>query len=421
VTPWADIVGSAHVAPGGGPDSVDGLVPPVVVRPGSLEEVKACVAAAAANHSALVASGLGAHLDIGGRPARLDVLLKLDRLSRILDHQAGDMTVTVEAGCRLEDLAHALGAAGQWLPLDPVHAATTTVGGLIAADLSGPLRASQGRVRDLLLGVRVIGADGTVVSGGGRVVKNVAGYDLPKLHVGALGTVGVIVEATFKVRPRPAREEAVRLVTTSPRRAAELALSLLDEPQVAPYWLEVTGSGVLNGDGSAAAVVGIAGIPEEVAHARARVMAIAGAHGVDAVMVTDGEALRLRLGALAGEPVAAVLRASALPGDAGELMERAEACARAAHVATRVIAHAANGVVRMIVPLPDAVAQIVGALRPVLEARGGSFVVERASPVVKATLDVWGDVGPAFSLMRRVKEAFDPAGILAPGRFVGGL
>jgi glycolate oxidase FAD binding subunit len=421
VTPWADIVSPAHVAPGAVSDAVDGLVPPVVVRPGSVEEVKACVTAAAASGAALIASGLGAHLDVGGRPSRFDLLLKLDRLSRVVDHQAGDMTVTVEAGCRLGDLARTLGTAGQWLPLDPVHPETTTVGGLIAADLSGPLRASQGRVRDLLLGIRVVGADGALVSGGGRVVKNVAGYDLPKLHVGALGTVGVIVEATFKVRPRPIREEAVRLVTTSPRQAADLALALLDDPQVAPYWLEVTGSGVLDGDDSVAAIVGFAGIVEEVAHARARVLATAHTHGVEAVTVADGEALRLRLGAFAVEPAAAVLRASTLPAEVGELMERVEECARTANARVRVLAHAANGVVRLRVASPSAVSSLVGVLRPTLEARGGSFVVERASAAVKAALDVWGHVGPGLPLMRRLKEAFDPAGILAPGRFVGGL
>jgi glycolate oxidase FAD binding subunit len=419
VIPWADIVGAANVAPGAAADAVDGLVPAAVVRPGSVDEVKSCVAAAAGDQAALVASGLGAHLDVGGRPSRLDVLLKLDRLSRVVDHQAGDMTVTVEAGCRLGDLGQALAAAGQWLPLDPMHAAATTIGGLIAADLSGPLRASQGRVRDLLLGIRVVGADGTVVSGGGRVVKNVAGYDLPKLHVGALGTVGVIVEATFKVRPRPAREEAVILVTRAPRQAADLALTLLDDPQVAPYWLEVTGSGVLDGDGSFATVVGIAGIDEEAAHARARVLATARSNGVDGVTVPDGEALRRRLGA--GQPAAAVLRASALPADVGEVIERGHECARKADGHARITAHAASGVVRISVAAPDAVASLVAILRPVLEARGGSFVVERASPAAKASVDVWGDVGPAFPLMRRLKDAFDPARIFAPGRFLGGL
>src|SRR5581483_5032917 len=140
-------------------------------------------------------------------------------------------------GCPLAALGRVLAGAGQWLPLDPPRADATTVGGLVAADLSGPLRASQGRVRDLLLGIRTIGADGALVAGGGRVVKNVAGYDLPKLHVGALGTVGVIVEATFKVRPRPACEEAVVLACPQVRAAADAALAVRDAAE--PLWLEI--------------------------------------------------------------------------------------------------------------------------------------------------------------------------------------
>jgi len=420
VTPWADIVGLAHVAPGGAADAVDGVVPRAVVRPGSIDEVRSCVGAAAGIRAALVTSGLGAHLDLGGPPARLDVLLRLDRLAAVVDHQAGDMTVTVEAGCALPHLAGTLATAGQWLPLDPPRPATTTIGGLIAADLSGPLRASQGRVRDLLLGIRVVGFDGALVSGGGRVVKNVAGYDLPKLHVGALGTVGVIVEATFKVRPRPAREEAVRIATKSPREATEVALALLDDPEVAPYWLEVVGSGVLDGDG-AAAVVGLAGIPEEVEHARARVLAATRTRGLEAMTVADGDALRLRLGAIPGEPAAALLRAAMLPADVGEFMEHVDAVARTMDARARSIAHAANGVVRIAIEQPGVAASLIAALRPALAARGGSFVVERAVPSVKVSCDVWGDAGPGFPLMRRLKEAFDPAGILAPGRFVGGL
>src|SRR5207253_4337224 len=131
-----------------------------------------------------------------------------------------------------------------------------------------PLRASQGTVRDLLIGLRVVGADGALVTGGGRVVKNVAGYDLPKLHVGALGTVGVIVEATFKVRPRPAVEEAVVVACRSAREAADAALAVRDST-VAPLWLEVAGA---EGPGEGpAAVVGLGGIAEEVSEARASV------------------------------------------------------------------------------------------------------------------------------------------------------
>ena len=194
------------------------------------------VGAAAGDGAALVATGLGAHLDIGAPPRRVDVLLRLDRLDAVLDHQAADMTVTRAGGLHASRLDGALATAAQWLPLDPPRPEATTVGGLIAANLSGPLRASQGTVRDLLLGLRRVGADGALVAGGGRVVKNVAGYDLPKLHVGALGTLGVIVEATFKVRPRPEREEAV-VLACAPRRRRPSSASTSGTPS--PLWLEV--------------------------------------------------------------------------------------------------------------------------------------------------------------------------------------
>ena len=181
--------------------------------------------------------------------------MRLDRLDRILDHQAADMTVTVESGCPLTTLQDELASAGQWLPLDPPRPERTTVGGLVAANLGGPLRASQGGVRDLLLGLHLVGAGGTLIRGGGRVVKNVAGYDLPKLHVGALGSVGVVVQATFKVRPRPEREAAVVIGCRTGPEAADAALAVRDA--IDPLWIEVAGAGGLPdgpGDGAAVAV-----------------------------------------------------------------------------------------------------------------------------------------------------------------------
>ena len=407
--------------PGTPDDAVDGVVPRWVVRPGNVAEVQACVRDAAAANEAIVATGLGGHLDVGGRPTRLDVLLRLDLLSRVLDHQAADMTVTVEAGCPLATLAQTLAAAGQWLPLDPPG--DTTVGGFIAANLSGPLRASQGTVRDLLIGIRTVAADGALVSGGGKVVKNVAGYDLPKLHVGALGTVGVIVEATFKVRPRPEREEAVVIACRNAEEAADIAAGALDAA-VPPLWLEVAGAGSLAegpGDG-AAAVIGLGGTADEVAHGRE----IAMRASRRAIAVADGAGLRARLSAFPVEPAAAVLRAATLPADVGAVLAGAERAARDVGAAVRTVAHAANGVVRVAVADERSVPALVRALRPAREAAGGSLVVERARPAVKdalaaAGLDVWGDPGPGYELMRRLKAAFDPARLLSPGRFVRGL
>jgi glycolate dehydrogenase FAD-binding subunit len=414
VTDWPGIVGREFAAAGEPEDRVDGIVPSWVVRPGSVGEIRAVVGTGAR----LVASGLGAHLDIGAPPEAFDVLLRIDRLDRVLDHQAADMTVTVEAGCSLATLQKVLARAGQWLPLDPPRCERTTIGGLVAANLSGPLRASQGTVRDLLLGLTVVGAGGVVVRSGGRVVKNVAGYDLPKLHVGALGTVGVIVEATFKVRPRPGREAGVVIACRSAAEAADVAGAVRDV--LDPLWLEVAGSGgLVDGPGGGAAVAaGVAGSGAEVEHGCVQVTGVAEARGCRVETVDDGAALRIRLGQFDCEPAAAILRAATLPAEVGTVLDAAQAAARACGAPLRTLAHAANGVVRIAVARAEHVAPLVQALRPRLEAHGGSLVVHRALPEVKQVMDVWGDAGPGLGLMRKIKNAFDPDGTFAPGRFV---
>jgi glycolate oxidase FAD binding subunit len=390
-------------------DAVDGIVPAWVVRPGDVGEVQACVARAERDGVVVVPAGLGAHLDVGGLPKRVDVLLRLDRLARVVDHQAADMTVTVEAGCPLPLLDATLAARGQWLPLDPPRAGRTTVGGLLAANLSGPLRATQGTARDLLLGIRVVGGGGALVAGGGRVVKNVAGYDLPKLHIGALGTLGVIVEATFKVRPRPAREEALVVRCRAAADAAALASALLDV-DAPPLWIEIDGAN--DGDGATVSI-GFGGIEEEIAAARTVAMRLAATRELHAI--GDAAALRARL--VDVDAGAALLRIGVLPRDVGGVL----AHLLAAGVPLRFAVHAANGVVRAAIDDAAAVAPLVRALRPGLEARGGSLVVERAVPAVKQAVDVWGDPGAGLGLMRGVKAALDPAGVFAIGRFVGGI
>jgi glycolate oxidase FAD binding subunit len=404
---WSEIVGADFAARGTPGDAVDGAVPAWVVRPGTVAEARSCVQAVAAARETLVPSGLGAHLDRGAPPAAVGVLLRVDRLAAVVDHQPGDMTVTVQAGCPLGALDRALAPSGQWLPLDPPRPDATTVGGVLAANLSGPLRMSQGTARDLLLGIAVVDATGALVRGGGRVVKNVAGYDLPKLHVGAYGTLGVIVEATFRLRPRPACERAVVLSGTL-ERAAAAGLAARDLP-VPPFWLELAVPGVL-ADGAALAI-GFAGLGEETAAGVAAGTALAAAHGLGARPVEDGAALRARLGGF-GTDAPAVLRAATLPTGVAAVLDAAGG--------RPAVAHLANGVVRVACAGGD-VPALVAALRPGLEATGGSLVVERAVADAKRGVDPWGDVGSAHALMRGVKAALDPARTFAPGRFVGGL
>jgi len=390
--------------------AVDGVNAARVVRPGDVDELRDVVRENAAGGQAMVATGLGAHLEIGAPPRRLDVLVGLDRLARVVDHQAADMTVTVEAGCSLAALASTLGRAGQWLPIDPPRFDETTVGGLIAANLSGPLRASQGTVRDLLLGLRVVDGEGRLVAGGGKVVKNVAGYDLPKLHVGALGTLGVVTEATFKVRPRPEVELAAVLRVKTLDDATRLALTV--RAAMDPLWLE---AGTF--DGGAAALVGIAGTAVETTAARRTVDVIAHAEKALSEWHDDGAALRISLGTFVVEPSAAVLRASVLPCDVPWVMARIDVAAGG----VPIMAHVATGVVRCRLDDATVVPGLVAALRADVEARGGFVVVERAGAGVKAHVDVWGSPGEGLALMRRVKAAFDPRGVFAPGRFMDGL
>jgi glycolate oxidase FAD binding subunit len=388
--------------------TIDGIDIARTEHPATFDEVRRVVREVGDARRSLVASGLGGHLDVGGRPVRVDTLLSVDRLARIVDHQAADMTVTVESGCSLARLDETLRAADQWLPLDPPRFERTTVGGLIAANLSGPLRASQGTVRDLLIGLRVVDGEGRLVAGGGRVVKNVAGYDLPKLHVGALGTLGVLVEATFKVRPRPMHESAMLFHAASAADAVRIALAGRDA--LDPLWLEVRMR-----DGQWATAIGLGGIEAEVVAAGRRLETIA-SHATTGEWITDGTSLRRELATFGVEPATAVLRASVLPTDVAWVIDRVRALAP-----VPIAAEPASGVVRARLDDGTIVARLVETLRPEIRSRGGFLVVERASMAVKADVDVWGHPGEGFDLMRRVKAAFDPRGVFASGRFVGGL
>jgi len=398
--------------------AVDGLSPARICRPSDVDEISRAVSEADRQGEGVVATGRGRHLDIGGTPRRCDLVMQLDRVDRVLAHEPADMTVTVEPGCTLAALDRILSGAGQWLPIDPPCPDETTAGGLIAANLSGPLRASQGTVRDLLLGIAVVGARGVVLRGGGRVVKNVAGYDLPKVHVGALGTLGVVVEATFKVRPRFPREAG--LIVEVPTLAAACELALILREATEPTWLEVVRpASLLAPDlvGSCVAV-GIGGAVAWVEEATAA--ASRAARGRAVRRHAEGAALRRRLAELLVRPAAAIVRVSTLPTELGSFVVPAVAALEQRGVRLDVTAHAASGVTRLGVAHPDAVAPVVDHLRAVAPA-GVLVVVERAIPAAKAGIDVWGRVGSGAPLMKELKHALDPSGTFATGRFVEGL
>jgi glycolate oxidase FAD binding subunit len=406
---------------------VVGIRPRFLVEPTTVAGVSRILALASARGLAVAPTGLGARLGWGAPPRRLDVVLSLAKLDRVLAHEPADLTLSVEGGATLAGLNAILGAHRQFLPLDPAHPELSTIGGLIATGAAGPYRARYGTMRDLLLGLTVVRADGTVVKGGGRVVKNVSGYDIPKLHVGALGTLGVVVEAHLRLHARPAEERSWAFGFRTPEAALEAALEARDTSIVLSRCQILTG-GALRALGEseppdAALVVTIGSVPEAVHDQGAHLRDIGGRVGSAAIEVPEADGfwrqvaeltwpedparhLSLRIGIRPSDSVKA-LRAvdAALPGG-GTLQATID-------VATGVL-HAAAAPVEA-----ATVVGLVTRIREALASLAGTCVVEHAPVESHSTLDVWGDVGPAIEPMRRLKHELDPAGVLNPGRFVG--
>lgn len=398
--------------------AVNGTEPSWVLMPANEEECSAALAICARQGLAVVPAGFGARLRHGNVPRRLDAVLSLSRMEKIVDHASADLTLTVEAGASLAAVNRALAAAGQWLPFDPPFPAKTSIGGLIAAQASGPCRQQFGTVRESVIGLRAILADGTKVKTGGRVVKNVAGYDLQKLLAGSFGTLAVIVEASFKLRPLP-EETAVIGFSAGDldplfTLAARFAVS-----SVEPLFLEL-----LAGMRSPVLAVGLAGVAEEIVDARKRVTeaaaAISGVIEENAPLTRDAIAAEIENICCDGMD-ALVFRAGVRPSALREWFPMALDACRG--ISSRVLAHAhaGVGVARFGLERADRERSgpVIGELRRAAMAREGYLVVE--SGPGESRLDVWGPVLAGIELMKGVKAAFDPGGILSPGRFVGGI
>ncbi|MCC6848090.1 MAG: FAD-binding oxidoreductase [Deltaproteobacteria bacterium] len=396
---------------------VGGVTPALVARPAAADELAATVGAVAAAGGALVPLGRGAHRDLGHAPTRYDVALVTDRLARLLDYAPADMTVTVEAGVTLAELSAALAREGQWLAIEPPLPAATTVGGLLAADRSGWLAASQGRVRDVVIGIGVVTADGVRARGGGRVVKNVAGYDLMKLFIGSLGSLAVVTDATFKVRPLPERQHG--LVLRGRTASAGLALGAAVEGALAVAVAGPLGSG----PDTAAVVVRLGGVEADVGAQRARVRELARRHGAEVELDADAAdpAVAARFSMVRDFPVSGAgrlaVRFACLPSRLDALVRGA----RAAVARLRGAWHAdpRRGIALLEVAEAEGAAATLAELARVAVAHAAHLVVERWPLALASGIAVWRPMPAALPLMRRMKAALDPVGVLAPGRFVG--
>jgi glycolate oxidase FAD binding subunit len=374
--------------PAGDGDEVAGVPARFVAAPASTEEAAEVLRAAAAEGLAVVARGGGTRLGWGMPPRRLDLIVETHRLTGVVEHAAGDLIAVVRAGTPLAGLH----LPGQQLALDPSQDGAT-VGGTVAVNASGPRRMLYGTARDLLIGITVVRPDGKVARSGGKVVKNVAGYDLGKLYTGSYGTLGLITECAFRLHPVPAARAVVRRVAPADRIGGLLAAVRAE--QVVPAAVEVDAPA----DRPVTVAVLLEGTPAGVRERAARLE-----------KVLDGEAteeLPPWWGAYLWEEATVKLTAplSRVP----ELLT----------LGVAVRGSAGTGVLYAGVPAGAAVTA-VERLRAAAVRAGGHAVVLTAPAGVREAVDMWGPV-PGLALMRRVKDQFDPAHRFAPGRFVGGI
>lgn len=441
------------------PWSVHGRTPAAVVAPADEEGVVAVMKAACEHGWSVEPAGGGRWLDAGRPPRRVDIVLSTSRLASVREHHAEDLVLAAGAGLPMEALANHLAGQRQWLPLDPPGAPGATLGATFATASAGPLRTGYGTPRDHILGVEVVTGDGRLLRLGGRVVKNVAGYDLVRLMVGSRGTLGVITSLNVRLRSLPEAELSAALGAADPERLLEVVAALRRRRGV-----EAAACELMDGV-TAAAVAGVPvrvgwmllcrwqGHPEAVAAGAETLARLAReARLPDPLVAADAAepwrrlseieasaAVEVRLadrpGALAGTLRLAAELAAAFQGDRptsafqGDGPSAAKARPPTRDTPTiRIMAHAAEGIVRVLsddareVTRPARLAALAAALesaRGELESRTGTLRLGRAPAPLAGTVDPIGAPGDAaLRLMRALKTSFDPEGVLSPGRFL---
>jgi glycolate dehydrogenase FAD-binding subunit len=429
-------------------DAVAGVTPRYAASPASVAEASAVMRVAAGQALTVVPRGSGSRLDWGAPPRRCDLVVDTQRLDQVIEHAAGDLVARFQAGAGMRPLGEMLAAAGQQLALDAAPgngqagrapagaepASAGTIGGTLATGTAGPRRLRYGTPRDLVIGITVVRADGTVASSGGKVVKNVAGYDLGKLFAGSYGTLGLIVEAVFRLHPLPAAAMYTTVDAAGPAEARRMVATAAGS-QLAPTAVEISRAGrahpvrvgvLLEGDP--------AGVAERAAHLRELLGAGAetspgmpgwwGNTGPPDGQNGAGTLIRVGFWAAALPAVLAAIDGAAAAGGLDPLVA-GSAASGVIYVALGAGAHPA-AVAAFIAALREAIARGAADARPASAPVPdgppvlASAVVVHAPPAVRELADMWGPV-PGLPLMRAVKDQFDPGHRMAPGRFAGGI
>jgi glycolate oxidase FAD binding subunit len=414
---FESIVGTANVRAATASDAVAGQQTEYVVSPGTEQELAAVLASANKAGIAVVPRGAGTKLDWGNPPKRTGIVLSTTRLNRVLEHAWADLTVSVEAGCTMQTLQNTVAQHGQRLALDALWPERATVGGVLSVNDSGVFRLRFGALRDLIIGVTLALPDGTLASSGGKVVKNVAGYDLPKLATGAFGTLGAITRAVFRLHPLPWTAWTVTCAIERISEAQRLLLELLDS-NLAHSALQIRFAAAREPEVSIDLL--FEGTDAGIASQIARVKALAGALSiVDADHSVWQARQQLHSEAAGNATNTALLKISTHPADALTAISTLVSISVTRAKFDAVVQATGLGVV-FLRGEAGQIGQILSTFRAGLERAGGSLVILH-QPAAIEQLDAWGNPGDAIGVMRALKQQLDPKSTLNPGRFVGGI
>ncbi|GHO84869.1 FAD-binding oxidoreductase [Dictyobacter formicarum] len=414
--------------------AVDDRLPGLLVQPQSVEEAAQVIRFLNEQHLHVLPRGNGTHMNTGDRPDHIDVLLETTALNQLLEHEVPDLTCQVEAGITLGELQAALKAKGQRLAMDPPDGDAMTIGGMLATNVSGPKRLRYGTARDQVIGLRVIQSDGEISRSGGKVVKNVAGYDLNKLYIGSFGTLGIIVEANFKLSPLPQAERTLLFTFERSEDAMQMTQALLKSP-LTPSAIELI---ALHGPKDASPFFDFP-IPEQgytlavdyenstIAIARQidETRKIAQTHRALLCEDLEGRAQDHFWQMVSLQMLSALTCKISVPITqlAATLRHIEETC-QSQDLIANIVAHAGNGILYVELGPHEADTRVIDAIteiRRYAQTNKGSLVLERCPTRLKQRLSVWGDPRADFYLMQRLKQQFDPTGLFVTGRYLGKL
>jgi glycolate oxidase FAD binding subunit len=408
------LVGNENVRAATAADAVAGVQPKLVIEAGTESEISEILRLSNVAGLAVIPRGSGTKLGWGNPPTRADLILSTARLNEIIEHAWADLTVTVEAGCTIQQLQETLAQHGQRLALDPLWPEKATIGGVLSANDSGALRLRFGALRDLIIGVTIALADGTLASSGGKVVKNVAGYDLPKLVTGALGTLGVITRAVFRLHPLPRNTRSFSVATANAEEAQRFVLAVQDS-KLAHTFLQSH----FSDESPPVSDILFEGTEAGLAAQQAQLRNLATPANVSEASTSTWTA-REELWDFSDPGDTAIAKISILPANLARTIKLVEHIANGPQVRWRALMYATGLGWLRLEGKAGALRGGLHALRGELESQQGSLTALHCPEKIPA-FDAWGSAGDALPLMKAVKQQLDSKSTLNPGRFVGGI